>query len=315
MRVAVLDDYQDVASSAADWDALTGRAEVRFFHDHVQTDDEVVARLSGYDVVVMMRERTPITGATIARLPDLRLIVTTGMWNASLDVKAARKRGVAVVGTTGGGPDTAELAWLLIMTVWRGLVKEVDEVRNGGWQATLGRRLRGATLGLLGLGVIGSQVAAFANAFGMSVLAWSQNLTSERANAEGARYVSRQGLFDHSDIVSIHLKLSGRTRGLVGCEELALLGPGGYLVNTSRGPIVVESDLIEALKSGTIGGAGLDTFESEPLPLDHPFRCNPRVVLTPHVGYVTRENYQEMFSQVVEDIIAWLDGLPIREIS
>jgi phosphoglycerate dehydrogenase-like enzyme len=314
IRVAVLDDYQCVAESLADWDALTGRAEVAFFHDHQADPDQVVSRLLPFDVVCLMRERTPMPAAVIDALPRLRMIITTGMGNASVDVDAAHARGISVCGTEMSGPDTAELSWLLAASLLRGFVDEAASVRTGGWQHAVGRRISGATIGLLGLGNIGGAVARYAHAFGMEVLAWSQNLTPERADEYGARHVSEDELFSRSDVVSIHVRLSDRTRGLVTAHHLQLLGPEGYLVNTSRGPIVIEQDLVHALDSGIIAGAAIDTFDVEPLPAEHPLRTAPHALPTPHIGYVTRESYAQCYAQTLEDVVAWLDGSPVRVI-
>jgi phosphoglycerate dehydrogenase-like enzyme len=261
-----------------------------------------------------MRERTPLPASVIEALPRLRLIVTTGMGNASVDLDAARARDISYCGTAMTGPDTAELSWLLAATLLRGFVVEAASVREGGWQRHVGRRLGGATLGLLGLGNIGATVARYARAFGMDVIAWSQNLTPDRASECGARYVSQDELFTRSDVVSIHVRLSERTRGLVTARQLELLGPQGYLVNTSRGPIVVESDLVYALNTGVIAGAAIDTFDVEPLPPAHPLRIAQRGFPTPHIGYVTRESYEQCYAQTLEDVVAWLDGSPVRVI-
>jgi phosphoglycerate dehydrogenase-like enzyme len=314
IRVAVLDDYQHVAESLADWATLDGRAEVIFFHDHLADPSGVIARLGSFDAVCLMRERTPLPALVIAALPRLRLIVTTGMGNASVDVDAARARDISYCGTEMTGPDTPELSWLLAATLLRGFVVEAASVRTGGWQRTVGRRISGATIGLLGLGNIGGAVARYAQAFGMDVLAWSQNLTQERAHEYGARYVSEDELFTRSDVVSIHVRLSERTRGLVTARHLELLGPQGYLVNTSRGPIVVESDLVHALNTGVIAGAAIDTFDVEPLPPAHPLRTAQRGFPTPHIGYVTRESFEQCYAQTLEDVVAWLDGSPVRVI-
>jgi phosphoglycerate dehydrogenase-like enzyme len=312
ISVVVLDDYQDVALSIADWSPLAGRADVVRYTDHVEDADMLVQRLAGADVVVVMRERTPFPASLLARLPRLRLLVTTGMANAAVDLAAAAGQGVTVCGTAGGSAAAAELTWALVLAVARDVAGDDRVVRAGRWQEHLGIELAGSTLGLLGLGRIGSTVAGYAHAFGMRVLAWSEHLTAERAAEHGAERVDRAELFRRSDIVSVHLRLSGRTRGLVGAAELELLGPVGRLVNTSRGPIVDEGALLAALHAGTIAGAGLDVFDVEPLPADHPLRGAPRTVLTPHVGYVSRQSYTAMYAQCVEDIDAWLDGAPVR---
>lgn len=312
VSVVVLDDFQDVALSVTDWSPLAGRAHVARHTDHTDDADELVARLAGADVVVLMRERTPFPAALLARLPRLRLLVTTGMANAAIDQAAAAAQGVVVCGTAGGSAAAAELTWALVLAVARDVAAGDRAVRAGGWQEHLGVELAGSTLGLLGLGRIGAVVARYARAFDMELLAWSQNLTAERAAEHGARLVDKAELFAASDVVSVHLKLSARTRGLVGAEELRLLGPGGRLVNTSRGPIVDEAALLAALSAGTIAGAALDVFDVEPLPADSPVRGALRTVLTPHVGYVSRQSYATMYGQAVEDVVAWLDGAPVR---
>jgi phosphoglycerate dehydrogenase-like enzyme len=312
VSVVVLDDYQDVALSIADWSPLAGRAQVVRHTDHLADADALVERLAAADVVVAMRERTAFPAELLARLPRLRLLVTTGMANAAIDLAAAARQGVVVSGTAGGSAATAELAWALVLTVARDVAGDDRAVRAGRWQEHLGIELAGSTLGLLGLGRIGAAVARYAHAFGMEVVAWSENLTAERAAGHGARLVDRAELFRASDIVSVHLRLSDRTRGLVGARELQLLGPAGRLVNTSRGPIVDEAALLAALHAGTIAGAALDVFDVEPLPADHPLRTAPRTVLTPHIGYVSRQSYAAMYGQCVEDVLAWLDGAPVR---
>jgi phosphoglycerate dehydrogenase-like enzyme len=310
MRVAVLDDYQRVAAELGSWDRLD--ADVTFFADHLDDDDALVARLEPFEVVVAMRERTPFTAARLARLPSLRLLVTTGMRNASIDMAAARERGVVVCGTDMVGGTTAELTWGLIVGIARGIVVEDARLRAGDWQTTLGTDLGGATLGVLGFGRLGRRVAEMASAFEMDVIAWSQNLDAGEARAAGVEPVERDELFERADVLSIHTVLSDRTRGLVGARELSLMKPTAFLVNTSRGPIVDEHALAAALHAGTIAGAALDVYESEPLPVDHPLRMAPNTVLTPHIGYVTRRSYEVCFRDAVEDIAAFLEGEPVR---
>jgi phosphoglycerate dehydrogenase-like enzyme len=312
VAVAVLDDWQDVALSVADWSPLAGRADVVRYTDHLPDVDALVDRLADAAVVVAMRERTPFPADLLARLPRLRLLVTTGMANAAIDLAAAARQGIVVSGTAGGSGAAAELAWALVLAVARDVVADDRAVRAGRWQEHLGIELAGSTLGLLGLGRIGAVMARYARAFDMHVLAWSRHLTAERAAEHGARLVDRDELFRASDVVSVHLRLSDRTRGLVGARELELLGPAGRLVNTSRGPIVEEAALLAALHAGTIAGAALDVFDVEPLPADHPLRSAPRTVLTPHVGYVSRQSYAAMYGQCVEDVLGWLDGAPLR---
>jgi phosphoglycerate dehydrogenase-like enzyme len=310
MRVAVLDDYQRVAAEFGDWDSL--HADVTFFADHLEDDDALVARLEPFDVVVAMRERTPFTAARLARLPNLRLLVTTGMRNVSIDMAAAQERGVVVCGTQLVGGTTAELTWGLIVGLARGIVVEDARVRTGAWQTTVGVDLAGATLGVLGFGRLGRRVAAMASAFEMDVIAWSQNLDAAEARAAGVEPVARDELFERADVLTIHTVLSGRTRGLVGARELSLMKPTAYLVNTSRGPIVDEGALVAALRAGTIAGAALDVYDTEPLPPDHPLLTAPNTVLTPHIGYVTRSSYEVCFRDAVEDIAAFASGEPIR---
>jgi phosphoglycerate dehydrogenase-like enzyme len=306
--IAVLDDYQGVALSMADWSVLEGRASITIFNDHIADADAVVRRLLPFDIVCVMRERTPMSRAVIERLPKLRLIASTATRNASIDTEAADERGIEVVHTGYSSAPTIELTWALILAGARHLVDENASLRGGGWQRFIGQDLGGRTLGLLGLGNIGSAVAQIGKAFGMTVIAWSQNLTAERAGAAGAVLVSKGELFRQADVLSIHLVLSGRTRGLVGKAELALMKPTASLVNTSRGPIVVEADLLEALQKGTIAGAAVDVFDQEPLPLDHPFRSLPNLLATPHIGYVSRGLYERFYQDTVNNIAKWLDG-------
>ncbi len=312
LRIAVLDDYQRVAESCADWARLDG--QVRFVHDHMRSPAEVIEALEGIDVVVAMRERTPFDASMLDHLPDLQLLITTGMRNASIDVAAAAENGVVVCGTRSPGHATAELAFGLIQTLARGLIGEVSSVQTGGWQRGLGRDLRGATLGVIGLGRLGSQVAQFGLAFGMDVIAWSENLTTDRTEEVGVRRVSRAELFTSSDFISIHLRLSQRTLGLVGATELEMMKRDAFLVNTSRGEIVDEEALLSAVEHQMIAGAAVDVFADEPLPANHPFRNEPNILATPHIGYVTRETYEVFYGDAVEGIEAWISGSPIREL-
>ncbi|WP_433971886.1 D-2-hydroxyacid dehydrogenase family protein [Tunturiibacter lichenicola] len=308
IRIAILDDYQNVALSMADWSALDGRATVTVFNDHLESTDDVVARLQPFEIVCVMRERTPMTRAIIERLPKLRVIASTGFRNASIDLEAAAERGVQTLNTGYSSAPTIEMTWALILASSRNLIEENAALRSGGWQRHVGDEIAGRTLGLLGLGNIGREVARIGKAFGMTVIAWSQNLTGEQAADVGAVKVPKDDLFRRADIVSIHLVLSDRTRGLVGAAEFALMKPTARLVNTSRGPIVVEADLLDALKSGKIAGAGIDVFDQEPLPLDHPFRSLPNLLATPHIGYVSRNLYGRFYQDTVSNIIRWLDG-------
>jgi len=311
-RVALLDDYQGVALGMADWKSLPTGTEVVVFKDHLADEDALAARLADFNIIMALRERTPFPRTLLERLPKLKLLITAGMRNASIDMKAAAERGVLVCGTAGLPYPTAELAWGLILGLARRIPAEDRATREGRWQTSLGLGLNGKTLGVLGLGTLGSRVARVGRALEMKVLAWSQNLTAERAAAEDAMLVAKDDLLARSDFVSIHLVLSERTRGLVGARELGLMKRSAYLVNTSRGPIVDEAALIRALGDGTIAGAGLDVFDEEPLPRDHPFRRLPNIVITPHLGYVTEETYRIFYGQAVEDIKAYLDGTPLR---
>lgn len=308
IRIAVLDDYQNVALSMADWSPVTARATVTVFADHVFDADELVARLAPFDVVFVMRERTPLPRSILERLPRLRMIASTGNVNASIDTEAAADLGIHVSTTGGSIGSTVELTWALILAAARHLVAERQSVAEGGWQTTVGRELDRRVLGVLGLGRIGSRVARVGAAFGMDVVAWSQNLTPEAAQDAGARYLPREEFFATADVVTVHLKLSERTLGLIGAAELAAMKPSALLVNTSRGPIVDEDALIEALRSGSIAGAGLDVFDVEPLPADHPLRTMANVTATPHIGYVADRPYRIFFRDAVTAMAEWLDG-------
>ncbi|MBO0708114.1 MAG: D-2-hydroxyacid dehydrogenase family protein [Candidatus Dormibacteraeota bacterium] len=314
-RVAVLDDYQGAAEGDPHWRGLPEGVEAVFFPDHLRDEAAVAERLRAFEVVVAMRERTPFPASLLGRLPNLRLLVTTGMRNRSIDLAAAQERGIVVCGTEGTARrSTAELAWGLILAATRRISAEERAVREGRWQTTVGTELAGKRLGLLGLGRIGTQMAGIGRAFEMEVVAWSQNLTPEAASAAGATRVEKEELLATSDVVSIHLVLSERTRALIGARELASMRPTAYLINTSRGPIVEEAALVDALRRGLIAGAGLDVFDEEPLPLDHPLRSLPNAVITPHLGYVTQETYAEFFAGVVDAITQWLDGTPVRQL-
>ncbi|HXA69364.1 MAG TPA: D-2-hydroxyacid dehydrogenase family protein [Stellaceae bacterium] len=310
-RVAVLDDYQQVALEMADWKLLEPEGEVQAFADNLVDVPRLAERLHTFDAVVLMRERTPFPRVLLDRLPNLRLIVTAGMRNAAIDVAAATEKGVLVAGTDMLAYPTAELTWGLIIGLLRHIPFEAGEMRKGAWQTTLGRGLHGKTLGVLGLGRLGAQVAAVGKAFGMDLIAWSQNLTAERATAAGARLVSKEGLFAQADLVTIHVVLSDRTRGLVGAPELGRMKPTAYLVNTSRGPIVEANALLETLRACRIAGAALDVFDREPLPADDPLRRLDNVVLTPHLGYVLEENHRLVYPQAVEAIRALMAGKPV----
>ena len=315
VRVAVLDDYQGVAMKMADWSVLPSDVEVQVFRDHLLDQDAVAQRLKEFEIVMAMRERTPFPRRLLERLPRLKLLVTTGMRNASIDVEAASDLGIVVSGTGGLSYPTAELTWGLILALIRHIPQEDRATREGQWEVSMGIGLRDKVLGVIGLGNLGSQVATIGRTFGMSVIAWSQNLTAERTAQFGATLVGKDELLSRSDIVTIHVVLSNRTRGLIGARELGLMKSTAYLVNTSRGPIVEEKALVQVLQKGTIAGAGLDVFDEEPLPLDHPLRHLENTVITPHMGYVTKETYQVFFGDVVEDIRAFLNGEPTRVIS
>jgi phosphoglycerate dehydrogenase-like enzyme len=310
MRIAVLDDYQRVAAGFADWGRLD--ADVDFYADHLHERNDVVQRLLPFDVIVAMRERTPFDAELFGRLPNLRLLVTTGMRNSSIDLDAARAAGVTVCGTGSSGHATAELTFGLILMLARDLMTEITSVREGGWQVGLGSDLKGSVLGVVGLGRVGARVAGYGLAFGMDVVAWSQNLTDERCAEVGVRRVDKSELLSSADVVTLHLKLGPRSVGVIGSADLAAMKPSAYLVNTSRGPLVDTDALVNALDSGSIAGAAIDVFEPEPLPADDRLRIHPRVLPTPHIGYVTRQTYQVFYPEAVEDIEAWRAGSPIR---
>jgi len=311
-RIAILDDYQGVALSAADWSPVTARAELTTFSEHIAAEAELVAVLADFDIIVAMRERTPFPRSLMARLPNLKLLVTTGPGNASIDVRAARELGISVFGTRAPVPPNLEHTWALILACAKRLVEFDRDVRSGAWQQHVALDLAGARLGIVGLGNYGSRVAAIAKAFEMDVVAWSPNLTEDRCEQVGVRWAQKEELLTTSDFVTIHLKLSERSRNTLGKDDLRAMRPSAYLVNTSRGPVVDERALVSALEDGWIAGAALDVFDVEPLPLDHPFRRLPNVILTPHVGYVTERSYQVFFADVVEDIVAHLDGSELR---
>jgi phosphoglycerate dehydrogenase-like enzyme len=313
-RLTILDDYQDVALSCADWDAVRARYPVDVVDEHIADSDALAARLADSEVVVAMRERTPFDESTLRRLPSLKLLVTTGMRNASIDVEAARRLGVTVCGTRNQGTEMPELVIGMMIALTRNFAAEDRAMREGGWQHTIGPGLAGRTLGVFGLGRLGTPVAKLAQAFGMRVTAWSPNLSQERAGEHGVTAVSKRELFAHSDIVTVHMPLAEGTRGLIGAAELGLMRPDAYLVNTSRGPIVDEAALVEALRERRIAGAGLDVYDVEPLPVDHVLRTLPNTLLLPHIGYVTTDNYAIFYSDAVEDVLAFLAGTPIREL-
>jgi phosphoglycerate dehydrogenase-like enzyme len=315
MRVAILDDYQGVALALADWQSLHPQAQLQAFADHLDDLDALARRLHAFECVVVMRERTPFPRALFDKLPNLRLLITPGMRNASIDVAAATERKVQVCGTDMLPYPTAELTWGLILALFRHIPAEDRAARAGRWQTTLGLGIKGKTLGLVGLGRLGAQVAHIGKAFGMEVIAWSQNLTAEHAAEAGAALVAKDDLFARADVVSIHLVLGPRSRGLVGAAELGRMKPAAFLVNTSRAPIVDEAALIAALSERRIAGAGLDVFEPEPLAKDHPLLTLDNTVITPHLGYVTEENYRLAYGQALEAIRAFLDGTVLRPLN
>src|SRR5476649_669581 len=315
LRAAILNDYQNVALKLADWSSISKDVEVKIFNAPIGNDDAVIKALQGFAIVNMMRERTPFMRKVIEGLPDLKLLITTGARNASIDLKACAEKGVTVCGTGGVGSPTTGIAVGLILELTRRIGFENARMKAGEpWQVTMGQDLEGLTLGVLGLGKLGQRVINVAKAFGMKVIAWSQNLTPEKAKEAGAEYVSKEDLFAKADIVTLHVVLSDRSRGIVGAKELGLMKKTAYLVNTSRGPLIDEKALVAALQSKSIAGAGLDVFDVEPLPRDHVFRKLDNVVLTPHLGYVAEQNYRKQYPDVVEDIRAFLDGKPVRVI-
>ena len=308
MKVAILDDYQNVALRLADWSGVRRHAEITVFNDHVADASAVVERLRPFDAVCVMRERTPLTREILQQLPNLKLIASTGPRNASIETQAAADLGIAVTATGYDSAPTIEFTWSLILASMRRIDREAASLRAGGWQTGLGSNLRGKSLGVVGLGNIGREVARIGLAFGMKVIAWSQNLTEEKASAAGATLVGKQTLFREADVITVHLVLSGRTRGLIGAPELALMKPTARLINSSRGPIVDQAALINALQARTIAGAAVDVFDTEPLPADHPFRTLDNMLATPHIGYVTEELYRIFYGDAAASIAAWLEA-------
>jgi phosphoglycerate dehydrogenase-like enzyme len=311
-QVALLDDYQGVALQSADWSPLNGKADITVFRDHLSDSAALVERLKPFDVLSVMRERTPLTRAILEQLPNLKLISSTGFRNASIDLTAAKERGITVCHTGYSSHGAIEMTWALILAMLRNVPAEFASVQKGRWQISVGGDLEGKTIGIVGLGNIGARIAKIAHAFGMNILAWSQNLTRESAEKQGARLVSKEDLFRTADIVTIHLVLSSRTKGVIGATEFGLMKPTAYFVNTSRGPLVDEDALINALKSRAIAGIALDVYDSEPLPATHPFRSLDRLLVTPHIGFVTNETYRIFYRDTVENIVAWLGGTPVR---
>jgi phosphoglycerate dehydrogenase-like enzyme len=312
-RCAILDDYQNVALKVTDWSKVAGDLDIKVFSEHLGGPDNVAKALQGFEIIVAMRERTGFPRAVIEKLPDLKLLITTGMRNASIDGAAAKERGVAVCGTPAVGNPTSGIAIGLMLELTRRIGYENARMKAGvPWQSTIGVDLDGLTLGVLGLGKLGIRTARIAKAFGMKVIAWSQNLTPEKCKEAGVDYVSKEDLFRQADFVTIHVVLSQRSRGIVGAKEFGLMKPSAYIINTSRGPIIDEAAMLTALREKKIAGAGLDVFDIEPLPTDHPLRKLDNVVLTPHLGYVSVQNYQAYFAGVVDDIRGFLDGKPVR---
>lgn len=308
MKIAVLDDYQNVALSMADWSAVKEQADITVFNEAIGHPDKLVASLADYDVVCVMRERSPMSSYVLERLPKLKLIVSTGPRNASIDTAAAAKHGIEVLHTGYLPTPAVELAWALILGAARNLTEEVNSLRSGGWQVSVGGGLYGKTLGILGFGNLGSAVAKVGQAFGMNVITWSKSLTSETAAEVGVEAVSKEQLFAQSDYLSVHLVLNDSTAGMVGINELNLMKRTAWLINTSRGPIVDETALIKVLEGRGIGGAALDVFDVEPLPADHPYRSLPNVLATPHVGYISRDQYEVFYGDTVKNILAWLSA-------
>jgi len=316
VRAAILDDYQNVALKLADWSAIAKDVEIQVFDKPFTSQDETIKALQGFAIVVGMRERTPFPHKVIEALPDLKLLITTGAKNNSFDIKAASERGITVCGTGSVGNPTAGITFGLMLELTRRIGFENARLKAGApWQVTIGKDLEGLTLGIVGLGKLGQRVAAVGKAFGMKVIAWSQNLTPEKAAEAGAAYANREELFANSDIVSIHYQLGPRSRGLITAADLGRMKKTAYLINTARAPIVDQAALLKALQEKKIAGAGLDVFEVEPLPVDDPYRKLDNVVITPHLGYVSLQNYKKYFPDIVEDIRAWLDGKPVRVIS
>jgi phosphoglycerate dehydrogenase-like enzyme len=312
MRVAFLDDYQDCAQEYGDWGPLGKGVEIVSYTDHLADEDEVAERLRDFDVVCAMRERTPFPRSQLEKLPNLKLLITSGMRNLSIDYDACKDLGITLCGTPSVGAPTADLAWGLMLGLARQIPQEDRRVRSGGWQQTIGIGMAGKTLGVLGLGKLGGMVAKIGQAFGMNVIAWSQNLTEERCQEVGATLVSKEDLMKQSDFLTIHLILSDRTRGIVTADDLALMKPTAFLVNTARGPLVDEDALAQILEKGAIAGAGLDVFGVEPLPADHPFRRLENTVITPHLGYVEQDNYRAYFKGYVDAIRGFVDGTPVN---
>ncbi len=315
INVAILDDYQNVSRDFANWNILRDKIELDVFNEYIGKDENLSNRLFKYDVLCLMRERTPLPKELINKLPNLKLVITSGMWNASIDLKTLKKRNIIYCGTDTKIHSTAELAWALIMNSWRGLQTEIENMKNGGWQTTIGRGLKGNILGIFGLGKQGKQVATYGKAFGMRVIAWSHNLKKEDCDKIDIEYVKSSELFKMSDILSIHTRLSDRTKGYIDIRKLSLMKKKSILVNTSRGPIIKEQDLIQSLNNGLISGAALDVYDQEPLPQNHILRKTKNILLTPHIGYVSSEAYEKFFDGYLIAIEAYLNKTPINIIN
>lgn len=305
-QIAILDDYQNVALTYGDWSAINKLAEIAVFNDHLSAKEEVIKRLKPFQVIAVMRERTPLTREILSQLPNLKLIISTGERNASIDIKAAEEFGIAISPTRYQSNGAPELTWALVLALAKHIVPETNQVRKNGWQTEIGIDLKGKTIGIVGLGRIGSTIARYAKAFEMEVIAWSENLTEEKAAAQRAKLVSKEELFKNADFVSVHLVLSSRSRGIIGEKELNLMKPTAFLINTSRGPLVDEAALISILTQKKIAAAALDVYETEPLPLQHPFRTLANVLATPHIGYVTENTYQTFYEDIRNRIAEWL---------
>ncbi|MCF0054879.1 D-2-hydroxyacid dehydrogenase family protein [Dyadobacter sp. CY356] len=306
IKIAVLDDYQNVALQMADWTTLEKLSDVTVFNNHLFEQDEIVERLKPFDVICLMRERTPVNHELLSRLPNLKLIVSTGFRNASIDSVAVTELGIKLENTGYIGSGAPELTWALLMAIARKIPQENVSLKNGGWQNVIGTDLKGKTIGLVGLGTIGEKIASIARVFDMNVIAWSTNLTEEKAASKGVRAVSKEYLFQNADFISVHLVLSDRSKGIIGAADLAMMKPTAYLINTSRGPLMDENALIDVLKENKIAGAALDVFETEPLPADHPFRTLDNVLATPHIGYVTEDTYKLFYEDTVKIIENWI---------
>ncbi|MAF48375.1 MAG: D-2-hydroxyacid dehydrogenase family protein [Rhodospirillales bacterium] len=314
-KAAILDDYQNVALGFADWRRLGGEVEVTVFNDHLSGEEAIAKRLRDFDILVLNRERTPIPETLLLRLPNLKLMTTSGMYNRSVDMEAARARGIDVCGTEMKSASTPELTWGLILALARQIPREDQNVRAGRWQETVGVGLAGKVLGIIGLGKLGTPVARIGQAFNMEVIAWSPNLTQERADEVGVRCVDKDTLMSSADFITLHMPLSERSRGILQADDLAKIKSTAFLINTSRGPLIDEGALIDALQRKLFAGAGLDVYDVEPLPADHPIRRLDNTVLTPHLGYVSRDTYETSFAQTVDNIEAWLKGTPQRLIN